>query len=107
MTASCPTACAQRTDLRRGKTMTEQEMKARILELETLVANKKAKGTSLKVSAKGAVSLYGVGRFPVTLYASQWRAVIAAIPTIQAFLTENASVLSEKAEVPAVTTPAV
>ncbi len=51
---------------------------------------------SLKVSAKGAVSLYGMGRFPVTLYGEQWQRVLAASDEIKAFLTANASLLSTK-----------
>lgn len=75
---------------------THEELLARIAFLEKAVANKAAKGTSMRVSDKGALSLYGVGRFPVTLYASQWRQVIAAIPSIQQFLTDNAAILAEK-----------
>jgi len=48
------------------------------------------KGTS------GAVSLYGLGRFPITLYKSQWEALFAAIPDLRAFLAANASMLSTK-----------
>lgn len=52
---------------------------------------------SLKVSEKGAVSLYGMGRFPVTLYGTQWERLIEAAPQITAFLKANASLLSTKA----------
>ena len=52
---------------------------------------------SLKVSEKGAVSLYGMGRFPVTLYGSQWERLLDASETIRAFLVANASLLSVKA----------
>lgn len=48
------------------------------------------KGTS------GAVSLYGLGRFPITLYKSQWEALFAAIPDLRAFLAANAALLSTK-----------
>ena len=75
---------------------THEELLARIAVLEKAVANKAAKGTSMRVSEKGALSLYGVGRFPVTLYASQWRQVISAVPAIQQFLTDNAATLAEK-----------
>ena len=44
---------------------------------------------TLKVSEKGAVSLYGLGRFPVTLYASQWERLIAFIPEVKAFIDAN------------------
>ena len=51
---------------------------------------------SLKVSEKGAVSLYGMGRFPVTLYGGQWERLLAAAPQITAFLKANASLLATK-----------
>jgi len=51
---------------------------------------------SFKVSEKGALSLYGMGRFPVTLYASQWRRLIQVLPQLEKFLAENASKLAEK-----------
>lgn len=51
-----------------------------------------------KVSAKGALSRYGLGRFPVTLYASQWRKIIADVQSgaLQSALEANAGSLSEK-----------
>lgn len=71
---------------------------------EELIAALEKKQTStvggLKVSAKGAVSLYGVGRWPVTLYASQWAPVIALVKsgTLEKFLEDNASKLSVKTD---------
>jgi hypothetical protein len=54
-------------------------MLARIAELETenknLETQKARNGLKMKVSQKGAVSIYGMGRFPVTLYADQWRRI--------------------------------
>lgn len=44
---------------------------------------------SLKVSAKGAVSLYGLGRFPVTLYKNQWLKVFDKAGEIRAFIAQN------------------
>jgi hypothetical protein len=55
--------------------------------------NKDKGGLSLKVSEKGAVSLYGVGRFPVTLYKEQWLRVLASALEIEAFISENESKL--------------
>lgn len=52
---------------------------------------------SLKVSEKGAVSLYGMGRFPVTLYGSQWERLLNEADTIRAFLAANSALLSVKA----------
>jgi hypothetical protein len=79
--------------------MSELEMKA---ELERLRAenaqlkNKNTGGLSLKVSEKGAVSLYGMGRFPVTLYKEQWLRILASAPEIEAFIRENDGKLKTK-----------
>lgn len=59
---------------------------------------KPARKLSLKVSAKGAVSLYGMGRWPVTLYASQWEQVLGEVEAIKAFIETNRPLLSVKAE---------
>jgi hypothetical protein len=79
--------------------MSQSDMEA---ELERLRAenaqlkNKDKGGISLKVSAKGAVSLYGMGRFPVTLYKEQWLRILACAPAIEAFIRENESKLKSK-----------
>ena len=71
-------------------------------ELERLRAEneslKKAgsRGISLKVSQKGAVSLYGMGRFPVTLYKEQWTKILDMADVIRAFIVDNNSALKEK-----------
>lgn len=51
---------------------------------------------SMKVSEKGALSVYGLGRFPVTLYASQWSRLVAMVDQIKAFLADHASELATK-----------
>jgi hypothetical protein len=51
---------------------------------------------TLKVSDKGAVSLYGMGRFPVTLYGQQWEKVLGHADEIKAFLKTNSSKLAVK-----------
>ena len=53
-------------------------------------------GITLKVSEKGAVSLYGMGRFPVTLYKEQWLRVLASAAEIEKFIRENESKLKTK-----------
>ncbi len=58
--------------------------------------NKKKSGISLKVSEKRAVSLYGMGRFPVTLYKEQWLRLLASAAEIEAFIRENDSRLKTK-----------
>lgn len=55
-----------------------------------------ARAVSLKVSAKGGVSLYGVGRWPVTLYKEQWETVLGHADELQKFLVDNASKLKTR-----------
>jgi hypothetical protein len=77
--------------------MTDQE---RIAQLEAQLAAVKAasqRKVTLKVSDKGAISVYGMGRFPVTLYRGQMERLIAEVSHIQAFIEANASLLSVKA----------
>ena len=52
--------------------------------------------TSLKVSEKGGVSVYGLGRFPVTLYKEQWLKLLAMADDIRRFIDENAARLKTK-----------
>jgi hypothetical protein len=79
--------------------MNEAEMKAELERLRAENAKLKSKdsaGLSLKVSEKGAVSLYGMGRFPVTLYKEQWLRILASAPDIETFIRENDSKLKAK-----------
>jgi hypothetical protein len=79
--------------------MNEAEMQAELERLRTENAQLKTKnkgGITLKVSEKGAVSLYGMGRFPVTLYKEQWLRVLASAAEIEAFIRENESRLKTK-----------
>jgi hypothetical protein len=69
-------------------------LKAENLKLKAVSSN----GLSLRVSEKGALSVYGIGRFPVTLYKGQWAKVIANIEAIKTFLSANDSMLAEKAK---------
>ena len=55
-----------------------------------------AKGLNLKVSEKGAVSIYGMGRFPVTLYKEQWLKLLDMADDIRAFIAANESQLKAK-----------
>lgn len=52
----------------------------------------------LKVSKAGAISVYGMGRFPVTLYRGQMERLLAAKPEIEAFIVANADLLAVKGE---------
>jgi len=51
---------------------------------------------SMKVSGKGALSLYGLGRFPITLYSGQWERVLAMADQIRSFMAENKDKLATK-----------
>lgn len=81
--------------------MSEAEMKA---ELERLKAENEAlkkkvpgkQGISLKVSEKGAISVYGMGRFPVTLYMEQWLKLLDMSEDIRTFIKENEGKLKKK-----------
>lgn len=55
-----------------------------------------SRGISLKVSQKGAVSLYGMGRFPVTLYKEQWLKILEMSDAIKAFVKDNDAALKAK-----------
>jgi hypothetical protein len=66
-----------------------EELKARIAELEKQTAGRKTAGLEFKVSEKGAVSVYGLGRFPVTLYYEQWVRLLEAAEALRGFLEEH------------------
>lgn len=53
---------------------------------------------TLKVSDKGGISLYGIGRFPVTLYKNQWTTVLNMADEIRGFIADNEASLSVKPE---------
>jgi len=71
-------------------------------ELERLRAENEAlkrtssKGLSLRISDKGGVSVYGLGRFPVTLYKEQWLRLLDMADDIRAFIKANESHLKSK-----------
>ncbi len=76
-----------------------EDKDARIRELEDQLAKAKTNGNgrmSFKVSDKGALSVYGMGRFPVTLYRSQWERLLGAADEIRSFITANADKLAVK-----------
>jgi hypothetical protein len=74
-----------------------EELKARLVELEKQVETKKRSGAmEFRVSEKGGVSVYGLGRFPVTLYYEQWTRLLDAAPDLKAFIEANKSKLKMK-----------
>jgi hypothetical protein len=81
--------------------MSDEDLKA---ELERLRAENAAlkdrtrRGVSLKVSEKGGVSVYGLGRFPITLYKEQWQRLLAMRDEITQFIAENEDRLKTKGE---------
>jgi hypothetical protein len=78
---------------------TDQELKEELERLKAENAALKARGsrgTSLRVSEKGGVSIYGLGRFPVTLYQEQWLKLLEMADEIRAFIRENEARLKKK-----------
>ena len=81
--------------------MSDEDLKA---ELERLRAENSAlkkrgsRGVSMKVSEKGGVSVYGLGRFPVTLYKEQWEKLLDMSDDIRGFIQENHGKLKIKGD---------
>ena len=61
-----------------------------------VLRDRSSRGISLRVSAKGAVSVYGLGRFPVTLYKEQWARLLAMADDLRAFIREHEPELKAK-----------
>lgn len=94
-----------------AQTMTQDQMQAMLAQLlaenaakdqqiAALAAAKIAK-TTLKVSEKGALSVYGMGQFPVSLYREQWEKLLAMKDEIEAFMAQHGDVLADKNDLPA------
>jgi hypothetical protein len=67
------------------------------LRAENEALKRPAKGQlSIRVSEKGGVSVYGLGRFPVTLYKEQWAKLLASAEQIATFIKENDHLLKKK-----------
>jgi hypothetical protein len=75
---------------------TKEELLARIAELEKDAAGRKRGALEFRVSEKGGVSVYGLGRFPVTLYQEQWARLLDSADALRAFIEENKSRLKVK-----------
>jgi hypothetical protein len=79
---------------------TEAELRAELERLkkenESLKSRPTKGATSLRVSEKGGVSVYGLGRFPVTLYKEQWLKLLDMADEIRRFIEENAARLKTK-----------
>jgi len=66
-----------------------EELKERVAELEKKGAGRRTGSLEFRVGEKGGVSVYGLGRFPVTLYYEQWIRLLEAVPQLRTFLEEN------------------
>jgi hypothetical protein len=73
-----------------------EELKARLAELEKQNTGRRTGSLEFRVSEKGGVSVYGLGRFPVTLYYEQWVRLLDRGNDLRAFLEENKSRLKLK-----------
>jgi len=81
--------------------MSDEDLKAELERLKTeneQLKSLRGRSVSLKVSEKGGVSVYGLGRFPVTLYKEQWTKLLAMADEIRAFIKENDGRLKAKPE---------
>ena len=79
--------------------MADEDLKVELERLRAENERLKSRGThgvSLKVSEKGGVSVYGLGRFPVTLYKEQWTKLLAMADDIRAFIKEHDAELKAK-----------
>lgn len=80
--------------------MSKNESQMLRAELEALRAENerlKHRPVTFKVSPKGGVSVYGLGRFPVTLYVEQWERLLSQTESLQAFLAAHEAELTRKA----------
>jgi hypothetical protein len=78
--------------------MADEDLKSELERLKAENERLKQRGRSatLKVSEKGGVSVYGLGRFPVTLYKEQWTKLLDMADEIRAFIKENEADLKTK-----------
>ena len=77
----------------------DEQMRAELEKLRAeneLLKRSSSRGLSLKVSEKGALSVYGLGRFPVTLYKEQWTKLLDMADDIRAFIKGNEERLKSK-----------
>ena len=79
--------------------MADEDLKAEVERLRReneALKQRNVRGVSLKVSEKGGVSVYGLGRFPITLYKEQWSKLLDMADQIRAFIKEHDSELKTK-----------
>lgn len=73
-----------------------EELKARLAELEKQSSTRRTGALEFRVSEKGGVSVYGLGRFPVTLYYEQWTRLLDQSDQLRSFLADNKEKLKLK-----------
>jgi hypothetical protein len=81
--------------------MSDEDLQAELARLRSeneALKKGAAKGVSLKVSEKGGVSVYGLGRFPITFYKEQWVKLLDMADEIRAFIKDNESQLKSKGQ---------
>ena len=76
----------------------KEELLQRLAELEQQLQGRKPTGLEFRVSDKGAVSVYRLGRFPVTLYYEQWVRLLDRAEELRAFLEANKDKLKLKGQ---------
>ena len=79
--------------------MSDEDLKAQLERLKAeneQLKSQRGRSVGLKVSEKGGVSVYGLGRFPVTLYKEQWAKLLDMAEEIRTFIKENESKLKAK-----------
>jgi hypothetical protein len=79
--------------------MADEDLKAELERLKAENENlkkRRSSAVSMKVSEKGAVSVYGLGRFPVTLYQEQWNKLLSMADEIKQFIADNQDKLKVK-----------
>ena len=79
--------------------MSEEDLRAELARLQAeneALKGKAARATSIRVSEKGGVSVYGLGRFPVTLYKEQWLKLLDMAEDIRTFIAANEAKLKTK-----------
>jgi hypothetical protein len=84
---------------RKAEVMSDEDLQAEVARLRAeneSLKKRGSRGVSMKVSEKGGVSIYGLGRFPVTLYKEQWTKLLDMADEIRAFMKENDAKLKTK-----------
>ena len=77
---------------------TYDELKSRVAQLEKQQGQRRTGSLEFRIGEKGGVSVYGLGRFPVTLYYEQWIRLLDAAEKLREFLEQNKDKLKLKGQ---------